>query len=529
MSYKYWLALVIALIVAAPAVASAQQVPAEVPVQGFLTDDSGVPVDGDVTVKFAIYDAETSGTELYSEEQTISADAGAFTAYLTPDMSIFKDNTDIYLGLAVDGGAEMSPRIKMSTVPYAAVAGNAASLEGKSAADFAPSDYAPDWSSIQNVPADLADGDDDTTYTGSGAVVIDSNNGIGLMSSCSTGEVLKWDGSAWNCAADENSDTTYTASGAVTIDANNNIGLMSTCSSGEVLKWDGSAWNCASDKDTDTTYTGSGPVTIDANNAIGLTSTCSGGEVLKWIGGAWQCAGDKDNDTLYYPGAGLQLSPAGTFSVKPGGIDNSMVATNAGISASKLDFSGNTGTVTAGSYKYASPKTVTKSIPIYKFHVVDPNEDDPWNVSISHAYGWISDDPNGDGADLWLSAPVDLPEGAMPQSLSCYDYDNVTDITSPAYYNYFSWYYVSFKRQRLVDGAIIANDERLASGNASTSTYSPSPTLHSYTLGNIGGGAIDGDYQYWVAVHWSTRLSTTPEDMRFYGCKITYQMDGPAN
>ncbi len=178
MKFRYSFVLAIALILAAPVAASAQSVPAEVPVQGFLTDDSGVPVDGSVTVKFAIYDAAVSGTELYSEEQTISADAGAFTAYLTPDMSIFKNNTDIYLGLAVDGGAEMSPRLKMSTVPYAAVAGNAASLEGKSAADFAPSDYAPDWSSIQNVPADLADGDDDTTYTGSGAVSIDANNNI---------------------------------------------------------------------------------------------------------------------------------------------------------------------------------------------------------------------------------------------------------------------------------------------------------------------------------------------------------------
>jgi hypothetical protein len=217
MKSRIWIAIAVAFVLAVPSMAVAQ-VPAEVPVQGFLTDDQGVPIDGSVSVEFTIYDAATSGTEMHTQTETVDADAGAFSVHLTPPLTVFENNTDLYLGLAVDGGAEMSPLLKMGSVPYAAVAGNAqnaVTLEGKSASDFAPSSYTPAWGDLTGIPADLADGDDDTdtdtTYTASDGVSIDASNNITLNSNCASGEVLKWSGSAWDCKPDEDADTTYTA------------------------------------------------------------------------------------------------------------------------------------------------------------------------------------------------------------------------------------------------------------------------------------------------------------------------------
>ncbi|MGM0556328.1 MAG: hypothetical protein ACQEVA_08100 [Myxococcota bacterium] len=243
--------LAVALMLTIPQMASAQQVPAEVPIQAFLADDNGVPVDGTVTVRFGIYDDAVGGNELHNEEVTLDADAGAFTAYITPDLSIFQDNQELYLGLAVDGGSEMSPRLQMATVPYAAVAGtaaDAATLDGMSSSDFAPSDYQPDWSEVENKPA-------------------------GLDASCASDEILKWDGSAWACAADENA--TYAAGDGLSLSGSDfsadysqiQSRVADSCGTGEYItgiNQDGTVM-CAADQDTDTTY--------DAGNGLALNGT----------------------------------------------------------------------------------------------------------------------------------------------------------------------------------------------------------------------------------------------------------------
>jgi hypothetical protein len=332
MKMRIIVAMALAFVLAVPSMATAQ-VPAEVPVQGFLTDDTGVPYDGSVSVEFKIYDAATGGSELHSETTSVDADAGAFTTYLNPSLSIFSDNQDIYLGLAVDGEAEMSPRLKMATVPYAAVAGNAATVEGMSASDFAPSGYQPDWSDVQNVPTDLADGDDGTSYTASAPVEIDANDQIGLITSCPDGNILKWDSSnsQWLCAADEDTGTTYTAGSGVEIGANDTIGLNSTCSTGQVLKWNGSQWDCQTDEDT--TYLAGAGLQLTSNQfAVDysqvqqrVSSSCASSEKIIAINadGTVTCAADIDTDTdtntTYSAGAGLGLSGT-TFSVDTSSI-----------------------------------------------------------------------------------------------------------------------------------------------------------------------------------------------------------------
>ena len=48
--------------------------------------------------------------------------------------------------------------------------------------------------------------------------------------SCASGQVAKWNGTAWACAADTDTDT-------------DTVGALS-CSSSQVALFDGAAWNC---------------------------------------------------------------------------------------------------------------------------------------------------------------------------------------------------------------------------------------------------------------------------------------------
>lgn len=124
--------------------------PAVMPMQGFLTDSAGTAIDGDVDLTITIYDGQTSTTELYGETQTVMVDEGSFTAYVgegTPtgaafDLAIFRDNSDTWVGIAIDGGTEL-PRFQLGSVPYAGfaqysnTAGNAVRLGGMPATNYA--------------------------------------------------------------------------------------------------------------------------------------------------------------------------------------------------------------------------------------------------------------------------------------------------------------------------------------------------------------------------------------------------------
>ncbi len=76
------------------------------------------------------------------------------------------------------------------------------------------------------------------------------------LASCANGQVYKWNGTAWACANDvtgtgDITDVLATANGGVTITNSGgpqpSVGLLTTCASGQVLKWNGTAWACAAD------------------------------------------------------------------------------------------------------------------------------------------------------------------------------------------------------------------------------------------------------------------------------------------
>jgi len=96
--------------------------------QGVLRDASGNPVpDGSYDVSFRIYDVETGGTALWTESQTLTATSGIINAHMGAVVTLTTLEFDVpyWLGISVEGGAELDPRTAFTTVPYAATAGSA--------------------------------------------------------------------------------------------------------------------------------------------------------------------------------------------------------------------------------------------------------------------------------------------------------------------------------------------------------------------------------------------------------------------
>jgi hypothetical protein len=189
--------LVLALL-ALPRLAAAA--PGTLPVSGWLADDDGNPLAGDVALGIAIYDAIDAVDAIWEDSLIVDVDAGFFTAYAgvgtggPVDLSLFAEHDSLWLGFTVDGGEELSPRLVIATAPFAAfaeyagVADDALSLGGAAASAY-----------------QLAADDADTL--------------AGLL--CQDGEFPQYDQGAWTCAGVTvgETDPVYAASDAAFVTA----------------------------------------------------------------------------------------------------------------------------------------------------------------------------------------------------------------------------------------------------------------------------------------------------------------------
>ncbi|MFA5398954.1 MAG: redoxin domain-containing protein [Dehalococcoidia bacterium] len=116
-------------------------VPGLINYQGTLTNPAtGNPVpNNQYQMTFSIYSSDTGGSALWQETQQVTVQNGVFNVLLGSqnalNESIFEGSTR-YLGVKVGTDNEMTPRQRLTTVPYAFQAENAQTLQGLSADSF---------------------------------------------------------------------------------------------------------------------------------------------------------------------------------------------------------------------------------------------------------------------------------------------------------------------------------------------------------------------------------------------------------
>lgn len=119
-----------ALLVAALSGEGSCLIPRLVNYQGVVTDASGVVINGTHTLTFGIYaePEDIAGGAFWTEVHTgVALEDGLFNVILgsivTLPENLFSYGADRYLGVKVDGDAEMRPRMRITSVPWAYKAG----------------------------------------------------------------------------------------------------------------------------------------------------------------------------------------------------------------------------------------------------------------------------------------------------------------------------------------------------------------------------------------------------------------------
>ncbi|GMV39945.1 MAG: hypothetical protein AMXMBFR64_16610 [Myxococcales bacterium] len=155
------------------------------------------------------------------------------------------------------------------------------------------------WSALTGVPAGFADGvDNDTTYTaGTGLTLATGQFSINpaqaqvrVSGTCNTGQamrVVNADGTVVCGTA----GATYTApvAGGLAINGSNELSLRMSCTSGQVLKYDGSAWACSAD------------ATGGVTSFSGLSGTATDAQIPDNITINWALDSDKVDGHHYSP------------------------------------------------------------------------------------------------------------------------------------------------------------------------------------------------------------------------------------
>ncbi len=219
--------------------------------QGQLSD-GGSPASGAYDFEFALYDALTGGIQVGSTVtlNDVAVSDGLFTVEL--DFGSVFDGTALWLQIGVRPGnssgayTPLDPRQTLTATPYATYASRAP------------------WSGLAGIPSGFADGVDADTLSGL---------------SCTGGQVPKWNGTAWACAADDTGaagDITAVTAGA---------GLTGGGSSGDVTL------------NADTTYL-----------QQRVSGICPTGSAISAVNADGTVSCETDNNTTYTAGEGLALN-----------------------------------------------------------------------------------------------------------------------------------------------------------------------------------------------------------------------------
>jgi hypothetical protein len=252
--------------VALGATTAAAEVPKSLTHQGRLLNDDGEPKTGEAVLQFTIYDAKSGGALVW-ESKSKSVDLGDSGFYSVTlggeqnpiDAETLAGDSPLWISMTVDGGEELSPRVRLRSVPYAVRAGTAASAESVP------------WANVSEKP----DGLDDT---------------LGTLS-CSPDQMPAWDGSSWVC---EDPGQTYDGSDFAVSDQ--------ACGDNEMVVGINDQGQIQCGTDSDTTYSAGAGLQLDSNNEFRLVAqSCSGNQVAIGFNsnGSVICTEDTDTNTVY--------------------------------------------------------------------------------------------------------------------------------------------------------------------------------------------------------------------------------------
>ncbi|MBI5528199.1 MAG: hypothetical protein HY897_17845 [Deltaproteobacteria bacterium] len=415
------IAIASAFAIAAGAAARAE-VPLTLSHNGYLTDTQGAPVNVTLPFVFKVYAEETGGDPVWVEAiPNVGVQNGFYATTLglsTSLASVFNARKDVWLEISVDGIA-ITPRQKISAVPYALVAddavgaihptsitvggkkvvdeegkwsgdpsgipgvksvGTAAPLTGGPITDtgtigmakadgtadgyLSAADFAAFWTKQNRVSGKCNDGFCVYQVNEDGSVdcfPCGGGAGSGTVTSVATGPGLTggpvttsgtisldsaWlDGSAHD-ARFVNEGQADAVTSAMILDGTIVFGDIgqNACVAGQVIKWDGTAWTCAADLNTVLTVAAGSGLEM-AGSSLSLLKTCSSGNVLKWDGTKWDCAADVSSGgtvTSIGTGAGLTGGPitgTGTISIATDSVTTAMIK-NATIKFEDFDPNG---------------------------------------------------------------------------------------------------------------------------------------------------------------------------------------------
>ncbi|MCA9346251.1 hypothetical protein KC960_02060, partial [Candidatus Saccharibacteria bacterium] len=181
--------------------------------QGRLLSSSGALVsDGSYNIAFTIYDDPTVGTNQWTETQSVTVQNGYFSVYLgsvNPFGSSVPWDQNLWMTMNVNGDGDMTPRFKLTAVPYAFRSGALVDASGNTKTADELAQLAP--STIQTVNAAVAalrlnqagtgallqlqgNGTDVFTIDKTGGTVLGAGVTVGNSTSTTAG-TIRWSGS----------------------------------------------------------------------------------------------------------------------------------------------------------------------------------------------------------------------------------------------------------------------------------------------------------------------------------------------